>query len=53
MAEQSRKLMWLLENLKQRDPERWSDVTPGYFAMHITSLHCFNKEKGILKQSNM
>ena len=48
-----RKLMWLLDNLKERDPERWSDVTPGYFAMHITSLHCFNKEKGILKQSNM
>ena len=48
-----RKLMWLLDNLKQRDPERWSDVTPGYFVMHITSLHCFNSEKGILKQSNM
>ena len=48
-----RKLMWLLDNLKQRDPERWSDVTPGYFVMHITSLHCFNSEKGILKQNNM
>jgi hypothetical protein len=48
-----RKLMWLLDNLKQRDPKRWSDVTPGYFVMHITSLHCFNSEKGILRQSNM
>jgi hypothetical protein len=48
-----RKLMWLLDNLKQRDPERWSDVTPGYFVMHITSLHCFNSERGILKQSKM
>lgn len=48
-----RKLIWLIDNLKQRDPERWSNVTPGYYAMHITSLHCFNKEKEILKQSKM
>ena len=47
-----KKLMWLLDNLKRRDPERWKDVTPGYYAMHITSLHCFNNEKMILKQSN-
>ena len=48
-----RKLMWLLTQLKERDFERWKDVKPGYFAMHIVSLHCFNKEKGILKQSNI
>jgi hypothetical protein len=47
-----RKLMWVLETLKEREPERWEDVTPGYYAMHITSLHCFNKEKGVLKQPN-
>jgi hypothetical protein len=47
-----RKLMWVLETLKERDPERWGDVTPGYYAMHITSLHCFNKEKGVLRQPN-
>ena len=47
-----RKLMWVLETLKERDPERWEDVVPGYYAMHITSLHCFNKEKGVLKQPN-
>ena len=45
-----RKLHWVLDTLKERDPEKWSDVTPGYYAMHITSLHCFNKEKGVLKQ---
>jgi hypothetical protein len=44
-----RKLMWVLDQLKEKDPERWGDVTPGYYAMHITSLHCFNKEKGVLK----
>lgn len=47
-----RKLMWVLETLKERDPERWSDVVPGYYSMHITSLHCFNKEKEVLKQKN-
>ena len=47
-----RKLFWVLENLQDRDPERWSDVLPGWYSMHITSLHCFNKEKGVLKQSN-
>ena len=44
-----RKVLWVLDTLKERDPERWSEVTPGYYAMHITSLHCFNKEKGVLK----
>ena len=48
-----RKLMWLLDNLKERKTELWRDVKPGYFAMHITSLHCFNSEKGILKQKNI
>jgi hypothetical protein len=48
-----RKLMWMLDILKRRDPNKWLHVTPGYFAMHITSLHCFNNERGILKQSNI
>jgi thymidylate synthase len=48
-----RKLMYVLDTLKERDPERWDHVKPGYFAMHITSLHCFNSERGILKQSNL
>lgn len=47
-----RKLIWVLGTLKGRDPEKWEDVVPGYYAMHITSLHCFNKEKGVLKQPN-
>jgi predicted esterase YcpF (UPF0227 family) len=44
-----RKILWVLDTLKKRDPEIWGSVTPGYYAMHITSLHCFNKEKGVLK----
>lgn len=48
-----RKLYWVLDNMKERDPERWQDVKPGYFAMHIVSLHCFAGERGILRQSNV
>jgi hypothetical protein len=48
-----RKLLWMIDTLKERNPDSWKNVTPGYFAMHITSLHCFNKERGILKQSNI
>jgi len=47
-----RKLHWVLEKLKSSSPESWSEVQPGFFTMHITSLHCFNKEKGVLKQPN-
>jgi hypothetical protein len=47
-----RKLLWVLETLKEKDPVRWGDVLPGWYSMHITSLHCFNREKGVLKQSN-
>ncbi len=48
-----RKVMWVLERLKKMDPKNWEGVTPGYYAMHITSLHCFHKEKEILKQSRI
>jgi hypothetical protein len=44
-----RKLFWALESLKERDPAKWKNVVPGYFSMHITSLHCFYNERGILK----
>ena len=47
------KLYWLLDRLKEKDYETWKDVKPGWYTMHITSLHCFNKEKGILKQSRL
>lgn len=47
-----RKLMWVLDQLRERDPERWWDVDPGWYMMTITSLHCFNKEKEVLRQKN-
>jgi hypothetical protein len=45
-----RKVFWVLDELKRKNPEEWRDVIPGYYTMHITSLHCFNKEKGVLSQ---
>jgi len=47
----ARKLLYVLDKLKKQSPENWGNVKPGYFTMHITSLHCFNKEKEFLKQS--
>jgi len=48
-----KKLFWALSILKERDPEKWKDVKPGYYAMHIISLHCFRKEKEILRQNRL
>ena len=31
--------------------EKWKDIKLGVFQMHITSLHVFENEKGILKQN--
>ena len=41
------------DGFHEKDYEAWKDVKPGWYTMHITSLHCFNKEKGILKQSRL
>lgn len=35
----ARMVYWMLDKLRA-DPA-WSDVTPGVFMMHISSLHCF------------
>jgi len=48
-----RKVQWAIEKLKEKDYDNWKDVIPGYLSMHITSLHCFNTEREILKQSNL
>jgi len=47
-----RKVFWVLEKLREKNPESWGEVKPGFFTMHITSLHCFNKEKEVLRQNN-
>lgn len=35
--------LWLLERLRARDP-MWKKVSPGFFIMHITSLHAFKND---------
>ncbi len=47
-----RKVFWVIEEMKKRD-KSWENVVPGYYAMHIVSLHCFNSQKQILKQKNI
>lgn len=32
---------WVLDKLRERFGAYWSDIRPGSFTMHITSLHCF------------
>jgi len=32
---------WMLDQLRARFGEYWSDIRPGSFTMHVTSLHCF------------
>jgi len=44
------KLFWMLEQLK-KEPG-WENVKPGYFNMHIVSLHVFKNELGVLRQKN-
>jgi hypothetical protein len=45
-----RKVLWLLEKLRERNPEVWNEVKPGTYTMHITSLHAFKHEKMLLKK---
>jgi hypothetical protein len=33
--------LWILSELRRRDPDTWNAVKPGFFNMHITSLHLF------------
>lgn len=45
-----RKVFWVLERLKELDPEEWGEVKPGTLKMDITSLHIFASEKPLLKK---
>ena len=39
-----RLLLWVLGELREEDPDTWNDVVPGYYTMHITSLHLFKND---------
>jgi len=43
-----RLLLWVLDELRKRDPNGWSLVNPGFFTMHTTSLHCFENDYRLL-----
>lgn len=38
-----RLVLWLLQALRQKD-EKWNEIKPGNFIMHITSLHMFRND---------
>jgi hypothetical protein len=44
----ARKVIWMIERLRELDPVEWNDVQPGMLTMHITSLHAFSHEKRLL-----
>lgn len=44
-----RLLLWVLDELKRRDPETWVDVEPGTYRMHMTSLHMFTVDRENLR----
>lgn len=33
--------LWILDECRKLNPDVWNDVKPGFFQMHITSLHMF------------
>lgn len=39
-----RLLLWVLDRCREINPQVWADVTPGYYAMHATSLHIFKND---------
>jgi hypothetical protein len=43
-----RLLLWVLDECRKVNPEFWNKVTPGTYAMHMTSLHIFVSDR-ILK----
>jgi thymidylate synthase len=42
--------LWVLDQLRQRDPDTWNEVKPGKLRMHIVSLHVFAVEAPILEK---
>lgn len=36
--------LWILDECRKLNPDAWNDVKPGFFEMHITSLHMFTND---------
>lgn len=43
--------MWILDQLRERFGEYWSEIRPGSFTMHVTSLHCFVNDFRVLQNA--
>lgn len=47
-----RLLLWVLDRLREKDFDTWNTVKPGYFIMHITSLHMFTNDLRALNEQD-
>jgi hypothetical protein len=47
-----RLLLWVLNNLRVKDPKTWDGIKPGFLHMSITSLHMFINDYRTLYGSN-
>lgn len=43
-----RLLLWVLDELRKKDPSKWMNVKPGIYSMYITSFHCFKNDMASL-----
>lgn len=48
-----RKVIWVIEELRKKDPDNWNEVKPGMYTMHVTSMHCFKSDKPVLLKYNL
>jgi len=39
-----RLLLWVLDQCRLKDPDAWTSILPGTFAMQIANLHCFRND---------
>jgi hypothetical protein len=46
----AKKVFWLIDRLKEIDPENWNHIKPGMLTFHCTSLHAWAVEKPLLKK---
>lgn len=47
-----RLLLWVLDRLREKQPDTWGVVKPGYFIMHITSLHMFTNDLRLMNEQD-
>lgn len=45
-----RLLLWVMDECCKINPAFWDEVTPGYYAMHCTSLHVFANDFAAMKR---